>query len=155
MKKLVLSIVFLTVTLVTSACTNPSMEDGLSRLDVALAELAAAIEAINIPQMQEDLTAMNVMADQILADAQAAQLNFEQILSELDQAEAILEGIVQDSSSWATSEDIAIIQAQVDEFEIGVDTLVAIADYDHDGVINALDKCPDTPLGATVNAVGC
>lgn len=155
MKKLALSIVFLTVTLVTSACTNPSMEDGLSRLDAALAELATAIEAINIPQMEEDLTAMNVMANQILADAQAAQLNFEQILSELDQAEAILAGIVEDSSSWATSEDIATLQAQVDEFENGVDTLVAIADYDHDGVINALDKCPDTPLGATVNAVGC
>ena len=33
--------------------------------------------------------------------------------------------------------------------------LVAVADYDYDGVLNALDQCPDTVLNATVNGQGC
>ena len=39
----------------------------------------------------------------------------------------------------------------------GVDQLVAVADYDYDGVINAFDKCPDTPLNEinNVNSDGC
>ena len=47
--------------------------------------------------------------------------------------------------------------AQVQEMGEDVDQLVAVADYDNDGVMNALDKCPNTLLSEinNVNADGC
>ena len=44
MKKLVL----IMVAMFSFSCSNPSMDDGLSRLEQSLAELGAAIEALNI-----------------------------------------------------------------------------------------------------------
>ena len=57
----------------------------------------------------------------------------------------------------ATTEQMQNLLSQVQEFQEGVDILVAIADYDYDGVQNALDKCPDTPLSEinNVNSDGC
>ena len=57
----------------------------------------------------------------------------------------------------ATKEQMEQLLAQVEEMGEGVDQLVAVADYDYDGVINALDKCPDTPLNEinNVNSDGC
>lgn len=157
MKKLVLSIVFGTVTLASVACTNPSMEDGLNRLEASLAELGAAIEALNIPQMQADLETMNAQAEGMLETALEAQQAFDVMQQELAATSTLLDGIIADSQNWATSEQMAELLEQTQQFNHDVETLVLAADYDHDGVINALDKCPDTPLDQinNVDALGC
>lgn len=137
------------------SCSNPSMDDGLSRLEQSLAELGAAIEALNISQMQADLENMNAMAEQMIIDAQEAQGAFDQALEDIAYVNAMLDEMVADSSTWATTEQMQDLLEQAEEFEHGVETLVLAADYDHDGVVNAQDKCPNTELGATVNGLGC
>jgi|TARA_R100000479_G_C6379504_1_gene200470 uncharacterized coiled-coil DUF342 family protein len=68
-----------------------------------------------------------------------------------------LQGILATLKTKATAEQMEQLLAQVQEMGEGVDQLVAVADYDYDGVINALDKCPDTPLNEinNVNSDGC
>lgn len=68
-----------------------------------------------------------------------------------------LQDILATLKTKATAEQMNQLLDQVQEMGEGVDQLVAVADYDYDGVANALDKCPDTPLSEinNVNADGC
>ena len=68
-----------------------------------------------------------------------------------------LQDILATLKTKATAEQMEQLLDQVQEMGEGVDQLVAVADYDYDGVINALDKCPDTPLNEinNVNSDGC
>ena len=153
MKKLIFAI----IGFVVLGCTNPSMEDGLAGLNDALAELAAAIESLNIAQMQSDLAQMNADAAQMVADVENAQGSWDDAIAQLSAISETLSGLVATSETWATSDQMQDLLEDVIEFEDGVDQLVLRADYDHDGVINALDKCPDTPLKDinNVDAQGC
>ena len=157
MKKFILSILAVSITLLTTACMNPSMEDGLEKMDKALAELAAAIEALNIPQIQADLEQMNIDAAQMLETVNGLEGDWEVSMQAFDELHERLQAILAQSENWATSEDMAGLLEQVEKFGDGVDLLVLQADYDYDGVINALDKCPNTPLTEinNVDAQGC
>lgn len=157
MKKFILSILAVSFTLLTTACMNPSMEDGLEKMDKALAELAAAIEALNIPQMQADLEQMNIDAAQMLETVNGLEGDWEVSMQAFDELHERLQAILAQSENWATSEDMAGLLEQVEKFGDGVDLLVLQADYDYDGVINAIDQCPNTPLSEinNVNAQGC
>ncbi len=68
-----------------------------------------------------------------------------------------LQDILAIMKTKATAEQMDALLAQVENMGEGIDQLVAVADYDYDGVINALDKCPETPLTQinNVNAEGC
>ena len=141
----------------TLSCVNPSMEDGLEKMDAALAELAAAIESLNIPQMQADLEQMNIDVAQIEYDLQDVNGSWAQLIDELNNLHLQLQDILAISENWATSEQMQDLLADIQEFGEGVDLLVLQADYDYDGVINAIDQCPNTPLKDinNVNAQGC
>jgi len=68
-----------------------------------------------------------------------------------------LQDILATMKTKATKAQVEELLASLQEVGEGVDQLVAVADYDYDGVINALDKCPDTPITQinNVNAEGC
>jgi len=68
-----------------------------------------------------------------------------------------LQDILAVMKTKATAEQMEQLLAQVENMSEGIDQLVAVADYDYDGVVNALDKCPETPLTKIneVNADGC
>lgn len=139
------------------ACTNPSMEDGLAKLDAALAELGAAIEALNIDQMAADLEQMNSDVADMIIQAEQLQGSWDIAITQFQVINDMLDEMVANSTQWATTEQMQDLLADVQEFGDGVDTLVLAADYDHDGVINAIDQCPNTPLKDinNVNAQGC
>ena len=169
MRKLILGLALL----VTAACTNPSMERGLDSLNASLLELTQAYDALNIPQMQADVDALNlevatmiaaidefsvkqqeqIEANNAAVTALLAQL--EGLLTQVQGVQEIVDGMVVESGGLATTEQVQALLADVLLFQAGVEQLVAAADYDSDGVINLLDKCPDTELGAAVDADGC
>src|SRR5210317_1031494 len=128
------------------SCTNPSMEDGFSKLNNSLAELAKAIESLNIPKLQEDLVLINEEASQILLDLEDAEKSWQQSLLLIDEINIMLDQIILDVQNWPTSEQMQDLLTDIEEFGEGVDQLVLRADYDYDGVVNGLDRCPDTPL---------
>lgn len=104
----------------------------------------------------------NVMTDMIesLEGLQALYDNGNQwagIFLQIAQIRLGLQDILATIQTKATKEQMDQLLAQVQEMGEDVDQLVAVADYDYDGVANALDKCPDTPLSEinNVNADGC
>ena len=157
MKKFFLTVLLLSFTLTSIGCVNPSMEDGLEKMDLALAELAAAIESLNIPQIEADLESINSDLAQIEYDLVDANGSWAQLINELDNLHLQLQDIVAISETWATSEQMQALLADIQEVGAGIDILVLRADYDYDGVINAIDQCPNTPLKDinNVNAQGC
>ena len=168
MKKGLLSL--LSLILITS-CTNPSMERGFESLNSALDELEVAVDDLGIPQMIDDLDSMNVMVGEMIVDVEEYKVRLEeytqQVLDIQARLEAMVErvqgvttvvdGMIVTTGGLATTQQMQELLSQLEEFQSGVDILVARADYDYDGVINALDKCPDTPLSEIndVNSDGC
>jgi len=200
-------------------CTNPSMERGFAKLNEAMSDLVDSFEAINIPQITEDMSTivadLQSIADGIqayqeamieynnhilmynealleyndamlaYADAQTAAEEFltsvgeitQEMLASLatlrDMAEAgngwadimlkiaeikiSLNGVLAQVKTLATKEQVAQITAMLEEMNQDLDWYIAVQDFDYDGVLNAFDKCPDTPITEinNVNADGC
>jgi hypothetical protein len=157
MKKFLLSTITLMFMVMISACTNPSMDEGFERLNKSFEELEAALKSLNLPQMEEDLKQMNIDLAQINYDLTDANGSWAELITELDNLHLQLLDIVEISESWATTEQMQGLLADIQEVGAGIDILVLRADYDYDGVINAIDKCPDTPLTEinNVDAQGC
>lgn len=168
MKKGLLSL--LSLILITS-CANPSMERGFESLNSALDELEVAVDDLGIPQMIEDLDSMNVMVGEMIVDVEEysakmeefnqqvleIQARLEAMVEQVQGITTVVDGMIVTTGGLATTEQMQDLLSQLEEFQSGVDILVAQADYDYDGVINALDKCPDTPLSEIndVDSDGC
>lgn len=140
-----------------SSCQNPSLDEGFERLNKSFAELEAAFAALNIDQMESDIISMNDQLAQMILDVEQQNGTWAEIMNTIENIKSRLEAIVVESESWATSEDMADLLVKVRNVREGIETLVLRADYDYDGVINAIDKCPDTPLTEinNVDAQGC
>ena len=153
MKKLVLIL----IALFAINCENPSMERGLEGLQAALAELEASFLAIDVEQMSADLLDMNETVAQLVIDQEAANEAAAQLLVDIEGILTSLAAVKDKLDNALTVEQVQALTAQFALINEKVQTLVAIADYDHDGVMNALDQCPDTPITEinNVNAVGC
>ena len=142
MKKLVLIL----IALFAINCENPSMERGLEGLQAALAELEASFLAIDVDQMSADLLDMNETVAQLVIDQEAANEAAAQLLVDIEGILTSLAAVKDKLDNALTVEQVQALTAQFALINEKVQTLVAIADYDHDGVINALDQCPDTPI---------
>jgi len=153
MKKLILIL----IALFEINCENPSIERGLAGLEESLAQLEASFLAIDVEKMQTDLLDINETVTQIIIDQEEANeaaaqllLDIESILASLAEVQVLIDNAI-------TKEQVAALAEQFADINTKIQTLVAIADYDYDGVMNALDQCPDTPITEinNVNAVGC
>ena len=153
MKKLMLIL----IALFAINCENPSIERGLASLEESLAQLEASFLAIDVEKMQGDLLDINETVNQIIIDQEEANeaasqllLDIESILASLAEVQVLIDNAI-------TKEQVASLAEQVADVNTKIKMLVAIADYDYDGVMNAFDQCPDTPITEinNVNAVGC
>ena len=152
MKKLILIIVTIFGFL---SCENPSVEDGLASLEESLAELQAAMAGVEVDQMLTDVSSMQTQVETMQIDVDAYNEQAEGWLNQIDEILgdlAALQVIVDDAP---TKEQTDALLADVQAVQEQIDLLLLLADKDADGVINGLDQCEDTVLGATVNNSGC
>ena len=166
MKKVVLGLTLLFL----GACTNPSMERGFESLNQEVAELASAIDDLDINGLLSQMDSINEDLETAISDINAYALTVEEYIAEMAELQARFEAmalqiqgmvemvngiLIPSAEGLATSEQFQKLLADMNEFQAGINVLVGSADYDSDGVINSLDKCPDTELGATVDSDGC
>ena len=166
MKKVVLGLTLLFL----GACTNPSMERGFESLNQEVAELASAINDLDINGLLSQMDSINKDLEIAISDINAYALTVEEYIAEMAELQARFEAmalqiqgmvemvngiLIPSAEGLATSEQFQKLLADMNEFQAGINVLVGSADYDSDGVINSLDKCPDTELGATVDSDGC
>ena len=166
MKKVVLGLTLLFL----GACTNPSMERGFESLNQEVAELASAIDDLDINGLLSQMDSINKDLEIAISDINAYALTVEEYIAEMAELQARFEAmalqiqgmvemvngiLIPSAEGLATSAQFQKLLADMNEFQQGINVLVGSADYDSDGVINSLDKCPDTELGATVDSDGC
>jgi hypothetical protein len=166
MKKVVLGLTLLFL----GACTNPSMERGFESLNQEVAELASAIDDLDINGLLSQMDSINEDLETAISDINAYALTVEEYIAEMAELQARFEAmalqiqgmvemvngiLIPSAEGLATSAQFQKLLADMNEFQQGINVLVGSADYDSDGVINSLDKCPDTELGATVDSDGC
>lgn len=166
MKKVVLGLTLLFL----GACTNPSMERGFESLNQEVAELASAIDDLDINGLLSQMDSITKDLETAEADINAYALTVEEYIAEMAELQARFEAmalqiqgmvetvngiLIPSAEGLATSEQFQKLLADMNEFQQGINVLVGSADYDSDGVMNSLDKCPDTELGKTVDSDGC
>lgn len=136
-------------------CTNPSMEDGLAKIEAALAELELQLQGVDINQMLSDVATMQDQVESMENDIHLYEAKVEEWEALIQDILADLEFITSVVENAGTKEQVQAILADVQDIQAMIDQLVLLADYDYDGVINGLDKCPDTELGVPVDDEGC
>jgi paraquat-inducible protein B len=151
MKKLI----FTVIGFVALSCTNPSIEEGLASLEAALAELEASMVGIDVDQMIADVASMQDQVETMQTDVDAYNEQAEGWLTQIDEILGDLAALQVIIDAAPTKDQVADILADLERTQEMIDTLVLLADYDYDGVINGLDQCPDTELGAEVDDNGC
>ena len=166
MKKVVLVLTLLFL----GSCANPSMERGFESLNKEVAELASAIDDLDINGLNAQMTAINEDLVKAISDINAYALTVEEHIAAMAELQARFDAmalqiqgmietvngiLIPSAEGLATSAQFQALIADMNEFQSGVNVLVGSADYDSDGVINSLDKCPDTELGKTVDSDGC
>ena len=165
MKKVVLGLTLLFL----GACANPSMERGFESLNKEVAELASAIDDLDINGLlsqidsitkdletaEADINAYALTVEEYIAEMAELQARFDAMVVQIQGMTEIVNGMIISAEGLATSEQFQKLIADMNEFQQGINVLVGNADYDSDGVINSLDKCPDTELGKSVDSDGC
>jgi len=137
-------------------CTNPSMDEGFEKLMASLSEVQAALEPI-VSSIRSDMADITSTMEEITATVE--EMNDDQAAAMATMAEIRtgLNRIDEGLEKAATKEEMEAFAAEVKDFKDDVDLLVFISDYDHDGIINGMDECPDTPPMEinNVDAKGC
>ena len=165
MKKVVLGLTLLFL----GSCTNPSMERGFESLNKEVAELASAIDDLDInglmTQMdsitqdlqtaESDINAYTLTVEEHIAAMAELQAKFDAMVLQIQGMTEIVNGMIISAEGLATTEQFQKLLADMNEFQQGINVLVGSADYDSDGVMNSVDKCPDTELGKAVDSDGC
>ena len=105
---------------------------------------------MNLNELTQRVNELKLSVENLIIDVDSAQLT-------LNTLQETLELILVKVNELPTSEDIQDILSTIEEIQSDIDVLVARADFDLDGVINAIDECPDTPISEIndVNEVGC
>ena len=148
-------IIFAVLGFVSLACSNPSIEEGLANMKESLAQLEAQLAAVDVDQMILDLNSIQDRVEVIETDIIEGNGALAEAVEKLAELRDRLLAVNEILENAATAEQVAAIKEKLVKIREQVNLLVLLADYDNDGVINGLDQCPDTELGATVDSNGC
>ena len=136
--------------MIITSCTNPNMQNGLDDLRSQLQQISDQIEVIDLNELTQRVNELKLLIETLVIDVDSAQ-------STLNTLQETLSLLLTRVNELPTSDDIQGILSTIGEIQSGIDVLVARADFDLDGIINAIDECPDTPISEIndVNEVGC
>jgi len=136
--------------MIITSCANPNMQEGLDNLRSQLSQISDQINTMNLNELTQKVNELKSSIETLVIDADSAQ-------STLNTLQETLSLLLTRANELPTSDDIQSILSTIGEIQSGIDVLVAKADFDLDGIINAIDECPDTPISEIndVNEVGC
>lgn len=132
------------------SCTNPNMQNGLDDLRSQILQIGDQIEVIDLSELTQKVNELKLLIENLVIDADSAQPT-------LNTLQETLSLLLIRINELPTEEEIQDVLSTIEQIQSGIDVLVARADFDLDGVINAIDECPNTPISEIndVNEVGC
>ena len=132
------------------SCTNPNMQNGLDDLRSQILQISDQIEVIDLSELTQKVNELKLLIENLVIDVDSTQPT-------LNTLQETLSLLLIRINELPTEEEIQDVLSTIEEIQSDIDVLVARADFDLDGVINAVDDCPNTPISEIndVNEVGC
>jgi uncharacterized phage infection (PIP) family protein YhgE len=139
------------------SCINPSLETGLDTLRDEIEKLQSQVQVVDVSGLVESVTELESTVDTLVIEFDTLDTTMNELHQMITTLQEGLDNLQQQLSTLAPNGTLQEILIKLQRIQEGIDTLVARADYDIDGVINAIDECPDTPITEIkqVNEVGC
>ena len=130
------------------------MERGFASLNESLADVTedlnfyASSIISDMESIKEDIYLITKHIEKMQRDKERALILIAEILEGLDRTKELFDNM-------ATREQAEAILSDLEEMRETIDILLGLGDSDIDGVLNALDQCPNTPLRTPVTMFGC
>ena len=139
------------------SCINPSLETGLDTLRDEIEKLQSQVQVVDVSGLAESVTELESTVDTLVIEFDTLDTTMNELHQMITTLQEGLDNLQQRLSTLAPNGTLQEISIKLEKIQEGIDVLVARADYDIDGVINAIDECPDTPITEIkqVNDVGC
>lgn len=139
------------------SCVNPSLQTGLDTLRDEIEKLQSQVQVVDVSGLAESVTELESTLDTLVIEFDTLDTTMNELHQMITTLQEGLDNLQQQLSTLAPNGTLQEISIKLEKIQEGIDTLVARADYDIDGVINAIDECPDTPITEIkqVNDVGC
>ena len=139
------------------SCTNPNMQNGLDDLRSQIQQISDQIEVIDLNELTQGVNELEILIQNLAVESELLSISSEELAENLNTLQQTLSLLLTRVNELPTSDDIQSILSTIGEIQSDIDVLVARADFDIDGIINAIDECPDTPISEIndVNEVGC
>jgi uncharacterized phage infection (PIP) family protein YhgE len=139
------------------SCINPSLETGLDTLRDEIEKLQSQVQVVDVSGLVESVTELESTVDTLVIEFDTLDTTMNELHQMITTLQEGLDNLQQQLSTLAPNGTLQEISIKLEKIQEGIDVLVARADYDIDGVINAVDECPDTPITEIkqVNDVGC
>lgn len=139
------------------SCVNPSLQTGLDNLREEINNLQAQVVSVDVSSLVSNVEELESAVDNLIIQFDTLDTSMGELQQMISTLQETLSNLEQQFSTLAPNGTLQDILVKLEKIHEGIDTLVARADYDIDGVINAIDECPDTPITEIkqVNEVGC
>ena len=139
------------------SCINPSLETGLDTLRDEIERLQSQVQVVDVNGLVDGVIELESTVDTLVIQFDTLDVTMEELQQMISTLQETVSDLEDAYSSLAPDGTLQGILVKLEKIQEGIDVLVARADYDIDGVINAIDECPDTPITEIkqVNDVGC
>ena len=139
------------------SCINPSLETGLDTLRDEIERLQSQVKVVDVNGLVDGVIELESTVDTLVIQFDTLDVTMEELQQMISTLQETVSDLEDAYSSLAPDGTLQGILVKLEKIQEGIDVLVARADYDIDGVINAIDECPDTPITEIkqVNDVGC
>ena len=139
------------------SCINPSLETGLDTLRDEIERLQSQVQIVDVNGLVDGVIELESTVDTLVIQFDTLDVTMEELQQMISTLQETVSDLEDAYSSLAPDGTLQGILVKLEKIQEGIDVLVARADYDIDGVINAIDECPDTPITEIkqVNDVGC
>jgi len=139
------------------SCVNPNLQTGLDELKEQIEALQTSVAIADFDGLLTQFEELENAVSLLVIETEAAQVSLSELGTMITSLQEQLNELEDRFSELAPGGALQGILERLQEVHRQVDILVGWADYDYDGVVNAVDKCPDTPITEIneVNEEGC
>lgn len=143
--------------LIVVSCVNPNLQSHLDELKSQIEALESSIEIVDVDGIVKQVEELEQAVSLLVIETEASQVGMSELQEMITILQEQLNELENRFSELAPGSAFQGILERLQEVHRQVDILVGWADYDYDGVLNAVDKCPDTPITEIneVNEEGC
>ena len=118
------------------SCVNPNLQEGLDNLKIEIETLESQVQSVNIPDLVEQVELLESALNNLVIVSEGTAVTMNELQQMITTLQEGLDNLQQQFSTLAPNGTLQELLVKLEKIHEGIDTLVARADYDLDGIIN-------------------